>query len=149
MLSVCRRKAQMGKAGKETLDTMLRMIRVSVCRITFCKKATLLTKLGFTTDMLAFFNKNFCIDTSRVYATGKSNGGGFVGNVLACDPTLSKVFAAFAPVVSTVHTLSKSPEQGHHSWEKVPATCPLSLSLDIIETSTQRAVNVSSNHEAE
>lgn len=39
----------------------------------------------------------YCIDTGRITATGKSDGGGFV-NVLACDATLSQRIAAFAPV---------------------------------------------------
>jgi poly(3-hydroxybutyrate) depolymerase len=37
------------------------------------------------------------IDSSRIWTTGKSDGGGFC-NVLACDPILSTRFAAFAPV---------------------------------------------------
>ena len=40
----------------------------------------------------------YCIDKSRVYATGKSQGGGLVGNQLACDAKLSTRIAAFAPV---------------------------------------------------
>lgn len=51
----------------------------------------------FTHDILAALAKNFTIDTNRIYATGKSQGGGFVG-VLACDPVLSTTIAAFAPV---------------------------------------------------
>lgn len=38
-----------------------------------------------------------CIDTNRVFATGKSMGAGFVGK-LACDAMLSARIAAFAPV---------------------------------------------------
>ncbi|KAI4791002.1 alpha/beta-hydrolase, partial [Aureobasidium sp. EXF-8845] len=33
-----------------------------------------------------------------LYASGKSNGGGFAANILACDPQASRVFAAFAGV---------------------------------------------------
>ena len=54
---------------------------------------------GFVADMLVYFGTNFCIDNSRIYAAGKSNGGGFT-SLLACDSKLSKAFAAFAPVVS-------------------------------------------------
>lgn len=39
----------------------------------------------------------YCIDQSRVWATGKSDGAGFC-NVLACDSELSVRFAVFAPV---------------------------------------------------
>jgi poly(3-hydroxybutyrate) depolymerase len=53
--------------------------------------------LGFTADVLDELEQKLCVDTSRVYATGKSQGGGFV-NRLACDPTLSTRIAAFAPV---------------------------------------------------
>jgi poly(3-hydroxybutyrate) depolymerase len=40
---------------------------------------------------------NLCVDQARIYATGKSQGGGFVGR-LACHPVLSRRIAAFAPV---------------------------------------------------
>lgn len=48
--------------------------------------------------MIAHFKDRYCIDPKRIYASGKSNGGGFVGQTMACDPTMSKVIAAFAPV---------------------------------------------------
>lgn len=54
--------------------------------------------LDFVSSMIAHFNSRYCIDTSRIYASGKSNGGGFTGGYLACDPELSKQIAAFAPV---------------------------------------------------
>jgi poly(3-hydroxybutyrate) depolymerase len=47
--------------------------------------------------MISHFLDRYCIDTSRTYAAGKSNGGGFMGS-LACDPKLSTQIAAFAPV---------------------------------------------------
>jgi poly(3-hydroxybutyrate) depolymerase len=46
---------------------------------------------------LDHLQSTFCIDTSRIYAAGKSNGGGFTG-LLACDPEATKRIAAFAPV---------------------------------------------------
>ena len=58
--------------------------------------------LQFTTDLLGYMNDNFCIDASRVYATGKSNGGGFVGT-LACAAE-GGAFAAFAPVSGAFYT---------------------------------------------
>ncbi|RFU28501.1 hypothetical protein B7463_g7842, partial [Scytalidium lignicola] len=51
----------------------------------------------FTTDILNEVEKLYCINPSRITATGKSDGAGFC-NVLACDSTLSKRIAAFAPV---------------------------------------------------
>ncbi|KAK5994242.1 Feruloyl esterase B [Cladobotryum mycophilum] len=53
--------------------------------------------IQFTTDILDYVQSQYCIDTTRIFATGKSDGGGFC-NVLACDPTLSSRIAAFAPV---------------------------------------------------
>jgi poly(3-hydroxybutyrate) depolymerase len=38
-----------------------------------------------------------CVDESKIYATGMSQGGGLT-NLLACDATASTKFAAFAPV---------------------------------------------------
>lgn len=53
--------------------------------------------VDFTNSILDELEAQYCIDTERVYATGKSQGGGFVG-VLACDEEMSQRFAAFAPV---------------------------------------------------
>ncbi|GAD99411.1 ferulic acid esterase (FaeA), putative [Paecilomyces variotii No. 5] len=53
--------------------------------------------VGFVLDMINSFSENYCIDTDRIFASGKSNGGGFTG-LLACDETASKSIAAFAPV---------------------------------------------------
>lgn len=49
----------------------------------------------FVSAMLNQLQSNLCIDPTRIYATGFSNGGGFV-NELACS--LSNRIAAFAPV---------------------------------------------------
>lgn len=53
--------------------------------------------IAFTSEILDQLESRYCIDTNRIYATGKSQGGGFVG-VLACDAQLSRRIAAFAPV---------------------------------------------------
>jgi poly(3-hydroxybutyrate) depolymerase len=53
--------------------------------------------IGFVSDMISHFSDRYCIDTTRIYAAGKSNGGGFT-NTLACDSNLSTQIAAFAPV---------------------------------------------------
>lgn len=50
----------------------------------------------FTLELLDNITKIFCIDEDKIYASGISNGGGFVANVLACDATASTRFAAFA-----------------------------------------------------
>lgn len=49
----------------------------------------------FTSDLLNQLQRQLCVDPSRIYAAGKSNGGGFTG-VLACR--LPGRIAAFAPV---------------------------------------------------
>lgn len=58
--------------------------------------------LQFTTDLVTYLSDNFCVDRSRIYASGKSNGGGFVGT-LACSPEGGR-FAAFAPVSGAFYT---------------------------------------------
>jgi polyhydroxybutyrate depolymerase len=49
----------------------------------------------FVSNLLDALEANFCIDPTRIYATGFSNGGSMVG-LLACQ--LSDRIAAFAPV---------------------------------------------------
>lgn len=44
------------------------------------------------------------MDTARFFASGKSQGGGLIGNVFACDEKLSTTFAAFAPVSGAFYT---------------------------------------------
>ncbi|KAL8688276.1 MAG: hypothetical protein Q9218_005773 [Villophora microphyllina] len=51
----------------------------------------------FVTDTITYLKSHYCIDPTRIYASGMSNGGGFV-NTLACSPTHGTAFAAFAPV---------------------------------------------------
>ena len=50
--------------------------------------------LQFTDDLLSQLPLKYCVDMSRVYASGKSTGGGFV-DILACSDVGDK-FAAFA-----------------------------------------------------
>jgi poly(3-hydroxybutyrate) depolymerase len=51
----------------------------------------------FTEDIINEAQSRYCINPSRISATGKSDGGGFC-NVLACDSKLSQRISAFAPV---------------------------------------------------
>ncbi|TVY42228.1 Feruloyl esterase B [Lachnellula occidentalis] len=53
--------------------------------------------IEFVKDMISNFTETYCIDTSRIYASGMSNGGGFTAT-LACDPSVNTQIAAFAPV---------------------------------------------------
>lgn len=57
----------------------------------------------FTTDLVSRIKNNYCVDESRIYATGHSNGGGFV-NTLACSPEHGGQFAAFAPISGAFYT---------------------------------------------
>jgi poly(3-hydroxybutyrate) depolymerase len=49
----------------------------------------------YTGELLDQIESNFCVDKSRIYVTGFSNGGGLV-HLLACDPVLSSRIAAYA-----------------------------------------------------
>lgn len=56
--------------------------------------------VAFTADLLAAIEADHCIDTDRVYATGKSNGAGLAAH-LAC--ALPGTFAAVAPVAPALY----------------------------------------------
>lgn len=56
----------------------------------------------FVTEILNNLTSILCIDESRIYAAGLSNGGGLTG-LLACDPVLNKRFAAFAGVAAAMY----------------------------------------------
>ena len=53
--------------------------------------------IDFVLELLESLKGELCINEDRVYAAGKSNGGGLV-NLLACNSTSSSYFAAFASV---------------------------------------------------
>jgi poly(3-hydroxybutyrate) depolymerase len=53
--------------------------------------------IAFTRRIIDELNANLCVDDKRIYAAGKSNGGGFT-NLLACTPSTASLIAAFAPV---------------------------------------------------
>lgn len=53
----------------------------------------------FTKDLLALIESEYCIDPSRIYATGMSNGG-FMSHLLACK--MADTFAAVAPVAGVL-----------------------------------------------
>jgi len=56
--------------------------------------------VAFTEDLLDQVESDYCVDPSRVYATGKSNGAGFTA-LLACR--LPGRFAAIAPVAPALY----------------------------------------------
>ncbi|KAJ4298283.1 hypothetical protein N0V90_006183 [Kalmusia sp. IMI 367209] len=56
----------------------------------------------FVKDLLAHLRTQYCIDSDHVYASGKSNGGGFV-DTLACSH-VGDEFAAFAMSAAALYT---------------------------------------------
>jgi poly(3-hydroxybutyrate) depolymerase len=76
--------------------------------------------IGFVSDMIAHFSERYCIDTFRVYAAGKSDGGGLI-NLLACDPILSTQIAAFAPVSGAFYVNGSS--DTNCNAEKIVTPC--------------------------
>ncbi len=56
----------------------------------------------FIADLLDYLESHLCIDTSRIYAAGVSNGGGMAAR-LACE--LSERFAAFASIAGGYSSL--------------------------------------------
>lgn len=64
--------------------------------------------LQYTQDLLEQVDSEQCIDLSRVYATGLSNGA-FMSSVLAC--TMADRFAAVAPVAGLIRPESCEPSR--------------------------------------
>lgn len=62
----------------------------------------------FVTELLNHFEANYCVDTSRIYALGISNGGGLT-NRLACNPSLSTRIAAFAAIAAAIYPAQDEP----------------------------------------
>ncbi|WP_328583465.1 alpha/beta hydrolase family esterase [Streptomyces sp. NBC_00370] len=57
--------------------------------------------VAFTGDLLDRLEATLCVDERRVYATGKSNGAGFVSTLLACR--MADRIAAVAPVAAALY----------------------------------------------
>jgi len=65
--------------------------------------------LLFVSDLVGRIQANYNIDSARIFASGKSNGGGFV-DTLACSTT-GDLFAAFAMASAALYTDNEtSPE---------------------------------------
>ncbi|MFF1417789.1 alpha/beta hydrolase family esterase [Streptomyces sp. NPDC058280] len=64
--------------------------------------------VAFTEDLLDRLEATLCVDERRVYATGKSNGAGFVGTLLACR-TADRI-AAIAPVAAALYPTGEACE---------------------------------------
>ena len=68
----------------------------------YCKNTGASDKV-FVTDLLNHMRENYCVDDFRIYASGKSIGGGFV-DVLACSQEHGGDFAAFAMDAAAIYT---------------------------------------------
>lgn len=64
--------------------------------------------VGFTRDMVATIESEYCIDSTRVYATGFSNGAAMVFR-LFCEA--ADLFAAYAPVGGSLALFPCEPSQ--------------------------------------
>lgn len=67
--------------------------------------------LDFTDDLLTHLEETLCIDKSRIYANGKSNGGELAA-VIACNATVGSRFAAFSVVSGAWHETGDVPGVG-------------------------------------
>ncbi|KAK4498110.1 hypothetical protein PRZ48_010766 [Zasmidium cellare] len=76
--------------------------------------------VAFTLDMIDYISARYCVDTDRIYATGKSNGGGFSANILPCNGTATQRIAAFA---SNSGAYYQEPVSGTCPAETVPIPC--------------------------
>lgn len=90
--------------------------------------------VAFTTQLLANLSSTYCVDPNRVYASGFSNGGGFVGT-LACDPAASLLFAAYgahsgAFYPNVTYTASCDPTSVSYQY---PSCLPGRAHIPIIE----------------
>lgn len=67
--------------------------------------------IQFVADLLADVRATVCVDESKTFATGMSNGGGFIGT-LACDPLGSTLFQAYASHSGAFYTDVDGPANG-------------------------------------
>ncbi|KAH8922817.1 alpha/beta-hydrolase [Atractiella rhizophila] len=51
--------------------------------------------VGYILELTSYLQSKLCIGPNHIFASGQSNGGGFVGK-LACDNRINKIFGAFA-----------------------------------------------------
>jgi poly(3-hydroxybutyrate) depolymerase len=79
--------------------------------------------VDFTLSLLANLSSTFCVDSSRVYAAGKSSGGGFAVNILACDPRASLIFAAFGGMSGACYQGLAGATENNCNGATVPVSC--------------------------
>ncbi|KAF7362492.1 hypothetical protein MVEN_00596900 [Mycena venus] len=74
--------------------------------------------VGFVEAIIDSLESNLCVDSTRIYASGMSNGGGFV-NLLACSSQTASKFAAFA-IVSGAFYSGTHPFTAWEPGRKIP-----------------------------
>jgi len=62
----------------------------------------------YTADLLDHLEGELCLDTNKIFANGKSNGGGFV-SLLSCDSKMSSRFTAFSAVAGAFYQETYKP----------------------------------------
>ncbi|KAK7738325.1 hypothetical protein SLS53_006135 [Cytospora paraplurivora] len=80
---------------------------------------TTVDDIGYVYDIIRNVSSDYSVDPSRIYANGKSNGGGFT-NLLACRPDTSSLFAAFAPVSPALYA-------GTHAFHNCTPSRPVPI----------------------
>jgi len=90
--------------------------------------------IKYAGELLDQIESSFCVDKSRIYVTGFSNGGG-LAHLLACDPILSSRIAAFAIASGGFFTKKAMTQEGAMQKDLFnPANCKPSRSpIPIIE----------------
>lgn len=86
--------------------------------------------IEFTHTILNDLSANLCIDTTRVYATGNSNGGGFT-NKLACEPRTNVRFAAFGIASGAIYP-DAEPDDDCKPQRKVPVLIAHGTDDDVV-----------------
>ena len=79
--------------------------------------------IQFVADVIADIKGNVCVDETRIFAAGMSNGGGFIGT-LACDPLGSTLFKGYASHSGAFYTDINGPDNG---CNPSPSALPLPL----------------------
>ncbi|PSN75528.1 alpha/beta-hydrolase [Corynespora cassiicola Philippines] len=86
---------------------------------TYHAGTTVQEDIQFVADVIEDVESIACIDDSKVFAAGMSNGGGFIGT-LACDSLGSALFAAFASHSGAFYTDVNGPGNCSPSKPSIP-----------------------------
>ena len=81
--------------------------------------------VAFTRQVLSDLASKYCIDDSRVFASGSSNGGGFVANKLLCTKWGSSTFTVAASCYGAYYSSATEDEcnAGKYTPNDVPIDC--------------------------